>query len=320
MSTDVKPTSFSHDFHTHYLTDRVIAEAQSAGIIHPDGMPGFPKWTIERHLALMDRTGIERAMLSLSAPGVHFGDDAAARDLARHVNDVGRGFALELPERFGHFAILPLPDVAGAIVEARRCLDEPGSEGVNVLTNYGGRYLGHPDFTPLLEELDRRRALVFVHPISPHGAETLDLGRPHPMLEFIFETTRTVSDLALTNAFDRFPGIRWIFSHGGGALPMLAERIELFRTTILADQSNRRTVQEQLRDVWFDSAGTPFPHQMPATIAAFGDTHVVYGSDSCWTADEGVVHQVSTIDQAAQPPDGTWRQLFSRNAAKLLAV
>lgn len=312
---------FAADVHTHFLTGRYVAEARAAGIAHPDGMPGWPEWTPERHLSLMDACGIRRAYLSISSPGVHFGDDDAARRLATHVNEFGTQLVAEHPERFGIFAILPLPAVDYAIAEARHALDDRRSDGVAVLTNASGHYLGHPENNALWAELHQREAIVFVHPTSPPEAQAVSLGRPHPMMEFIFETARAVADLALNGTFERFPGIRWIFSHGGGALPLLADRIELFRTTILGDQDpSHRSVQSQLRDVWFDFAGTPFPHQIPAVVRSFGDRKIVYGSDACWTADAGVEHQVATIDTAPPPlRGGSWRDLANRNSERLFA-
>lgn len=251
---------FTTDVHSHFLTDRYVAEATDAGITHPDNMPQWPSWTAERHLALMDRCGIRRALLSISSPGIHFGDDEAAARLATHVNDAGAALARSDPQRFGHLAALPLPAVAASIDEARRSLDELGSDGVGVLTNHAGRYLGHPTFEPLWHELDRRAAVVFVHPTSPPHADAVDLGRPRPMLEFIVETARAVSDLA----------------------------------------------------------GTPFPHQVPATVAAFGADRLLCGSDACRTADAGVERQVASIDAADPPPGDSWRALVNRNADALL--
>lgn len=121
----------------------------------------------------MDACGIATSVLSISSPGTHFGDDHAARRLAREVNEHGATLRARHPDRFGHFASLPLPDVEGSIVEATRALDQLGSDGVTVETNAGGRYLGHPDHVPLWSELDRRGAVVFVHPTSPPSAAAL---------------------------------------------------------------------------------------------------------------------------------------------------
>lgn len=218
------------DLHSHFLTPSYVEAARSAGHTSPDGMPGWPDWDPARHLALMDECGITTSLLSVSSPGTHFGDDRAARRLSREVNEAGASLRADHPDRFGHLASLPLPDVDGALAEAVHALDELGSDGVTVETNANGRYLGDPAFAPLWAELDRRRAVVLVHPTSPPHAAEVTAGRPRPMLEFVFDTARSYTDLMLSGTLTRFPGVRWIATHCGGALPALADRIELFRT------------------------------------------------------------------------------------------
>lgn len=244
------------DLHSHFLTPSYVEAARSAGHTSPDGMPGWPDWDPARHLALMDECGITTSLLSVSSPGTHFGDDRAARRLSREVNEAGASLRADHPDRFGHLASLPLPDVDGALAEAVHALDELGSDGVTVETNAHGRYLGDPAFAPLWAELDRRRAVVLVHPTSPPHAAELTAGRPRPMLEFVFDTARTYTDLMLSGTLTRFPGVRWIATHCGGALPALADRIELFRTAF--GDGGGDPVSDQLRSLWFDTAGTPF--------------------------------------------------------------
>jgi predicted TIM-barrel fold metal-dependent hydrolase len=308
------------DVHAHFVTDGYVAAARAAGHGQPDGMPGWPGWDAAAHLALMDEWGVGTAMLSVSSPGVHFGDDRAARELARAVNDFGAGAAADHPGRFGHFASLPLPDVDGALAEAARALDELGSAGLAALTSAGGVYLGDPRFEPLWAELDRRAAVVFIHPTSPPCSAAVALGRPRPMLEFIFDTARAVSDLVFAGVLARYPGIEWIVPHGGGALPLLAERMELFRIGLAASgagEGGAGPVPEQLRRLWFDLAGTPFPHQVPALAGAFGVGRVLYGSDYCWTPAAAAGAQVAAIDAAPQPDGTTWRALTTANAVRL---
>lgn len=306
------------DVHAHFITEDYVAAALAAGHGHPDGMPGWPDWSADAHLRSMDRWGVERSMLSISSPGIHFGDDAAAGRLGRQVNIEAARLVRQHPDRFGHFASLPLPDVDGALGELEYALDQLGSDGVVVKTNSGGRYLGDEGFSPLLDELDRRAAIVFVHPTSPPAADQIALGRPSPMLEFIFDTTRTVSDLLYAGGFERYPRIKWIFTHSGGALPVLADRLELFRRVIPGD-SNARAFAEQLSDLWFDIAGTPFPRQVPALVTAFGAERLLYGSDHCWTPAAAVDAQLAAIDRADQPPNDSWRALTRRNTDRLLA-
>ncbi|MGW4456584.1 amidohydrolase family protein [Streptomyces albidoflavus] len=310
------------DVHAHFVTDGYVAAARSAGIDHPDGMPGWPSWSVEKHLELMDRAGIDRSYLSVSSPGVHFGDDAAARALAREVNTFGARVRDARPDRFGHFASLPLPDVEGALAEAVHALDVLGADGVAVETNHHGHYLGDPLFEPLWAELDRRGALVFVHPTSPPHADAVALGRPRPMLEFLFDTARTASDLLFRGVLTRHPRVRWLLTHGGGALPLLADRMELFRSLTGTGNAEAPGALEQLSALWYDMAGTPFPRQIPALAAAFGTDRLLYGSDYCWTPAELVHSQAASVDAAPGPDPATtghatWRALTTANARRL---
>ncbi|WP_405783608.1 amidohydrolase family protein [Streptomyces sp. NBC_00859] len=309
------------DVHAHFVTDSYVAAARSAGIEHPDGMPGWPAWSVERHLDLMGRSGIEKSYVSISSPGVHFGDDVAARSLAREVNEFGARVRSEYPRRFGHFASLPLPDVEGSLTEAAHAIDVLGADGVTVETNHHGIYLGDPRFEPLWEDLDRRGALVFVHPTSPPHADEMSLGRPRPMLEFLFDTARTASDLLLRGVLARHPRIRWVLTHGGGALPLLADRMDMFRAVVGGSLRDAPSAVEQLGRLWYDMAGTPFPRQVPAIDAAFGTDRLLYGSDYCWTPEGVALAQVASVDSAAPPSaTDTWRDLTTRNARRLFAV
>lgn len=310
------------DVHAHFITERYVAEARAAGHTQPDGMPAWPEWSVESSLQTMDQAGIAKAYLSISSPGVHFGQDAAARELARHVNQAAAAMREAHPERFGLFASLPLPDVAGSLAEARYALDELEADGVALESNAHGTYLGHPDLAPLWEELDARKAVVFVHPTSPACGQELFLDRPRPMFEFLVDTARTVSDLMFTGTLGQYRHIQWIFTHGGGLLPLLADRFELFRTGFMGDDSVA-PIHQQLSRLWFDMAGTPFPRQIPALAEVVGTGQILYGSDSCWTPAPVVLEQVHSIDAAVQPaPEqggGTWRGLTTRNARRILS-
>lgn len=245
------------DVHSHMVPDFYLREAIASGIVFPDGMPKWPSWSVGEHLQMMDGCGIDSAILSVSSPGVHFGDDGKAADLARRVNDFGAGVVASEP-RLGFFASLPLPNVVGSTAEAIRALDRLGADGVTVMSNAGGMYLGNAVLTPLLAALDERSAVVFVHPTSPPNAAAVSLGRPAPMIEFLFDTARTVVDLILLGVVDRFPNIRWVFTHGGGVLPLLADRVDFFRTQV---GLGAPTMPDVLQRLWFDLAGTPVPRR-----------------------------------------------------------
>ena len=306
------------DVHAHHLPDFYVAEAQAAGITFPDGMPFWPRWSVPDHLRLMDANGIERSVLSISSPGVHFGDDAQARSLARRVNDFAAAVVADHPDRFGLFASLPMPDVAGAVVEARRALDDLHADGVALLSNSRGMYLGDVRMEPLLALLDARRARVFVHPAAPPNAASTSLGFPIPMIEFLFDSARAATNLVLLDVVERHPGIRWVFCHGGGVLPLVADRVDFFRRQFHADGLGR-TMPEVVRDLWFDTAGTPFPRVVPTLMSLVGTDHIVYGSDHCFTPAAAVAEQIRSMENAA-PPTGAsgWRSLLRGNAVRLL--
>ena len=312
------PTSGSGgviDVHSHMVPDFYLREALASGIVFPDGMPKWPSWSVGEHLQMMDGCGIDSAILSVSSPGVHFGDDRKAADLARRVNDFASGVVRDQP-RLGFFASLPLPNVVDSTVEAIRALDQLGADGVTVMSNAGGMYLGNAVLTPLLAALDARSAVVFVHPTSPPNAPAVTLGRPAPMIEFLFDTARTVVDLILLGVVDRFPNICWVFTHGGGVLPLLADRVDFFRTQV---GLGTPTTPDVLQRLWFDLAGTPVPRQLPALLSTVGPDRLVYGSDYCFTPITGVQEQLRSLDAGAGVGGlENWRAVTSANARRLL--
>ncbi|BBX87622.1 amidohydrolase family protein [Mycolicibacterium aubagnense] len=306
------------DVHAHFLTDEYVDAAIAAGIEHPDGMPQWPSWSAEQHLSLMQDNGIRHAILSLSSPGVSFAGTANDPALARHVNDFAARAVAAHPERFSFFASLPLPDVDAAINEAIRATDVHGAAGVVLMSNSGGRYLGDDSLAPLWKCLDKRQSIVFVHPTSPPDAQATTLGRPAPMLEFMFETTRTITDLIFASVMSRYPHIRFLIPHCGAALPLLAARIELFRGLWPApngDAPGPLTTAAQLQRMWFDTAGHPLPTQASVLRDVVGSHRILYGSDYCWTPAFAVGQQIAALDA---DPEIDWRAVTSANTEQFL--
>ncbi|MFE1922350.1 amidohydrolase family protein [Streptomyces asoensis] len=312
-------TSGLIDVHAHHLPDFYVQQATAAGHDHPDGMAAWPAWSVRDHLDLMDRSGIETAMLSLSSPGVHFGDDKAARLLARRVNTYTAEVARDHPGRFGSFASLPLPDVDGALEGIAFALDELGADGVALLTHTHGVYLGDARLVPVFAELDRRGAVVFLHPTSPVCWEQSALGRPRPMVEYIFDTARTVTDLVMAGVLTRHPDLRIIVPHCGGAIPVLADRInEFMQLFVPAQETPPRDAVQQLRTLYYDIAGTAFPRQAPALLQLADPQRILFGSDYCWTPAPLAETHIAAIDAAEPPAEGvTWRSLTTANAQRL---
>lgn len=307
------------DFHAHFTTPHYIDAAKAGGHARADGMPEdyWPHWTADEHLTLMDDAGIAKAMLSLSSPGVHFGDDRAARALAREVNEFGARQVRRHPDRFGQFATLPLPDVDGALAETAYCFDDLGADGVALLSNHAGVRLADERFAPLLAELDRRAAIVLLHPTTCAGHEELASGRPQPMIEFLFETARTVIDFVLSGAAARYPRIRLIVPHLGGVLPLLTERVEAFRT-IGGEAADRATVTDILGRFYYDLAGMPTKLQIAALTSIARPERLLYGSDYAWTRHDLALHLLNSLDSAFADVHENWRSLTTRNADLLL--
>ena len=213
------------DVHAHFLPPVYQEALRSAGLKTLDGGIPVPEWSPERALAIMDEIGTTGAVLSVSSPHLNFVDSASAIGLSRSINDYAAEVKRRYPDRFGAYAILPLPDITASIAELERALDQLELDGVALPTHTEGLYLGDARLTPLLEVLDERKVTVFIHPTSPCCFEAFGLELPAPMIEFPFDTTRTAASLLYSGALARHPGINFILPHAGGTLPFLAPRI-----------------------------------------------------------------------------------------------
>lgn len=213
------------DTHHHFYPPAYVTRYRNEILAVGPGFPTVLEWTPQQSLAAMDLAGVAKAIVSISAPGVWFKDATAARSVARNCNDYAADLVKAYPGRFGFFAALPLPDQAGSIAELRHAMDHLGADGIGLLTSYGGDYLGSAKFEAVMSELDRRSALVYVHPTGADCCQNIASGVLEAALEFPFDTTRTIASLVSEGVFARHPNIRFIFSHGGGTLPFLIGRL-----------------------------------------------------------------------------------------------
>lgn len=255
------------DVHHHIVPKEYLAALALVGIKNAVGEP-FPQWNIENTLAFMDRQGIAIAINSISAPGIYFGDNNFTQKLARKCNEISACMVNEYPNRFGAFAILPLPDIGASIVELEYALDTLNLDGVVLLTNFGGIYIGDAHYDDLFYELNRRKAVVFVHPNVP-PLDTLPMIIKPAVLEFVFDTTRAIVNLIHRGATKRFPDISFIFSHGGGTVPFITWRITF---------GNKKIIN-QLKRFYYDTAVSATPYTLSSLLSLVKPTQVLYGSD-----------------------------------------
>lgn len=306
------------DVHAHYIPDFYREALEEAGIHHPDGIRATPAWSEALHLEAMQRLRVAKSYLSISSPGVYFGDTGKAASLARAVNEEAFGLRTRNPGRFGFFASAPVPDISRAEAELVYALDELQADGLVLETNTDGVYLGDPRLDPLYAQLDARGSTLFIHPTTAHGGEAMALGYPRPMLEFPFETTRAVTQMILSGVLERFPAMRVIVPHAGAALPILANRIELL-LPFLAEGGDTPppSVKDALRRLHFDLAGAPVPELLTALLSVTELANVHYGSDFPFTPLEPAARLADILD-ATQVLTGAARAaIYSRNSELL---
>ena len=212
-------------------------------------------WTPEKSLQDMDRAGVAVAMLSVTTPGLNFTSGEAARKLARECNDYAAKLIADHPGRFGTFAMIPLTDIDGSLHEIAYALDTLKADGIGLMTSYGDKWLGDPLFLPVMEELNRRKALVYTHPTAANCCVNLVRTQQPVMIEFGTDTTRTIADIIFSGNARKFRDIRWIFSHAGGTMPFLIER---FVRNPLLDPKAKATVPDgtlaELKRFYYDTA------------------------------------------------------------------
>ncbi|WP_063045512.1 amidohydrolase family protein [Nocardia pseudovaccinii] len=260
------------DTHQHIVPPRYRSWLLDKGLTA--GGRAIPEWTAESALELMGENNIDTAILSVSTPGVEPAVDiAAGRSLARELNEFTASVVQDHRGRFGFFATLTLPDVGGALDEAAYALDELGADGIVLLANSKGTYLGDEAFDPLFDELDRRHAVVFVHP-SHLPIEPVP-GLPPYAADFLLDTTRAALNLAKNGCMDRYPNLKIILSHAGGFLPYAAQRAANVASPMGTDEDGLRI----LRKFYFDIALSGSPYTLPSLMAFADPTRITFGSD-----------------------------------------
>jgi 6-methylsalicylate decarboxylase len=305
------------DLHQHVIPDfywqASNEDGNAAGGINP------PRWSLEGAIAYLDEAGIDVAVPSISTPGVHFGDDAAARTLARRVNEYLADIKRDRPDRFGGFAALPLPDVDGSVEQLAYAFDMLDLDGVSLMTNAGGSYLGDAPFDPIFAELQRRGAVVFVHPTASPDPIAHSLGLPDALLDYPVDTSRAIAKLHYSNTFARTPDVKYVFPHAGGTIPFLASRFAIVDAmNVIPGAEERGAFADTITRLYWDTASAfsdPVLHML-RSVTGLGN--VVFGTDYPYPRDAISIAGLRQVQNTAELDDGERRTILGESAARLI--
>jgi predicted TIM-barrel fold metal-dependent hydrolase len=296
------------DVHHHYASPNFLATLASRNV--GNNVDRFKADTPEKHLAEMEKDGVATAMLSHYS-GLWFGDVPQARRDARDLNEwaVARMVA-PYKNRFGLFAALPLPDVDGSLKEIEYAFDTLKADGISLITSYDGKWLGDPSFDPVFEELNRRKAVVFTHPLEPACCRNPLTGVGPTTLEYPTDTTRAIMNLLVGNAATRFPDVRFIFSHAGGTLVSIAQRILGNEVTAeaLAKPIEKNSRLYHVRRFHYDTAGSANPVQLQSLRLLVPSSQIVFGTDTPLASLSATVAGVRTSGFSIEEQRGVYRE------------
>ena len=303
------------DIHSHYFPPAYSQMLDRRNMKLLDGGFPRPEWNEEIHLSSMEKLGITYSVLSISSPHLHMGDTWEAIETARASNEYGAKLIKKYPDKIGVFASLPLPEIDAAIREVTYCKNELNVTGFALQTNSLGVYLGDPRFDPVMDVLNREKAIVLIHPTKPQVVpsgvnETL----PYPMMEFFFDTCRAVMNLILTKTINKYPDIRFVIPHAGAYLPIISDRVASMSKMLCPDGSV--DIGKCLAGLYYDLGGTSMPKQYGNLCQITSKEHILYGSDIPFTPLPTCCKLAETMDSCLT--DEMQELVYRQNPSRLL--
>jgi 6-methylsalicylate decarboxylase len=301
------------DVHHHFFPQFLLDAWQKAGVRN---LPAVQSWKLEASLEQMDRGGVATAVLSLPN-GLNLPDLGAepARHLARLINEYVGETMKDHAGRFGLFAFVPMPDIEGTLKEIEYALDTLKADGIGLNTSYGDKWLGHSDFKPVMDELNRRKAIVYVHPLAPQCCGSLMPGVPASFIEFPQDTNRAVMSLLISGTLTRTRDIHWIFSHAGSAVPLLAGRVNsLAKNQKTGVDALPDGIDFELKRLYYETANAAYGPNMAALLKYVPVAQVLFGSDYPFIS---VTENVSDFGKLALPADDQ-KAIERDNALRLI--
>jgi predicted TIM-barrel fold metal-dependent hydrolase len=298
------------DVHHHFAPPAWVAEVKGRPLLQTANTT----WTPEKSIDDMDRGGVAGAAVSITNPGIWFGDRAATMRLARACNDYGARLVQDHPTRFGLFAAMPLPDVDATLAEIAYAYDALHADGVGLLTSYGDVWLGNSAFRPVMEELNRRKAVVHVHPTAANCCRNLDYAAAPGTIEYGTDTTRAMIGVTFSGDAARFPDIRFIWSHAGGSAPFLAGRID-GASRNAKDRMPGGFIAEA-KKFYYDTAGAANRGAVASLLQLVTPSQILFGTDfPPGGSSQEVARQLADLGMFDQ---GALRAIERENAVNLL--
>ena len=262
----------------------------------------------------MQKSGTATAILSITNPGLWFGEAAESRKLARTCNEFAARMIADYPGRFGEFAAVPLLDTEGSLREIEYALDVLKFDGVGVFTNYEGKYLEEVVYSPVMQELNRRKAILYTHPVACPSCAGLVPEVAERVIEFGTDTTRTIASLVFSGVSTRYPDIRFIFSHAGGTMPLLIDRFEQAAKEPKLAARLPKGLMYELQRFYYDTAQSAHPVPMAALAKVIPLSQVVFGTDFPYRRGDEQIAMLHKCGFSAQEMRGIERE----NALHLL--
>lgn len=302
------------DFHVHYLTNSYRKFLMEHYGPEPEHFK-TPEWAIDRQLKMMEENGIAYALLGISSPYFCCMDSKKTVEAVRRNNEQAAELFSGFDEKLGYLAALPLPVVTPTLKEMERALIE-GAKGFSVNTHSDGIYLGDPVLDPVMEKMNHLKSVVHIHPTQPACLpDGVCDGFPIPAMEFFFDTTRTFVNLCLNHTFERYPDIRFVFSHAGALVPILSDRLEVFFKRL---GDTRPDFEFALKHAYFDLAGYVEPKQLALVLEVAAADHLLYGSDFPHTGPATVQKNADALENTNKLTDWQREMIFFENGKKLL--
>jgi predicted TIM-barrel fold metal-dependent hydrolase len=298
------------DVHHHHTPPPYLAALVARNVSGP-----VRDWTPEKSLADMDQAGIATAVTSITTPALRFLDEAGARRVARECNEYSAKLVADSKGRFGMFAALPMPHVDATLHEIAYALDALKADGIAFLTSYGDKWLGDPAFAPVMDELNRRRAVAYTHPTTANCCGKLIPDVPESIIEWGTDTSRTIASIVFSGTAQRCRDIAFIFSHGGGTMPFLTERfvrLPLVNTNVASRVPNG--VEAELRRFYYDTAQAAHPFALASLTRLVPVSQIVFGTDFPYRTGADHVKGLAGYGFSA----GDLRAIERDNAARLL--